>query len=83
MIFIKFKIVDGESEYSDWTYYSKFTLKDYREGVIDDETIMEEAWCIEKDKDGIFWDNDTRAISISSVQQIGKTELETLQKFYI
>jgi len=44
---------------------------------------MEEAWCIEKDKDGIFWDNDTRAVSISSVQQITKTELETIQKFYI
>ena len=83
MIFIKFKIIDGESEYSDWTYYTTFTLKDYREGIIDDETIMEETWCIEKDKDGVFWDNDTRAVSISSVQRITKTELETIQKFYI
>ena len=83
MIFIKFKIVDGESEYSDWTYYTTFTLKDYREGIIDDETIMEETWGIEKDKDDVFWDNDTRAVSISSVQRITKTELETIQKFYI
>tara|TARA_B100001248_G_scaffold49917_1_gene32151 strand:+ start:2057 stop:2308 length:252 start_codon:yes stop_codon:yes gene_type:complete len=83
MIYIKFKINDGEHEYFDWSYYESFTLQDYKEGKINDQIIMEEVWCIEQDEDGIFWDNDTRTISIHSVQNLTKNELKTLDKFYI
>lgn len=84
MIFVNFKIQDGENEYRESDYY-KMDLKDYEKGVITDKDIIAEFLGLEDEQIENFEDDSywwgSALITVSCVQEITQEELEVVKRF--
>ena len=83
MILVNFGIQDGENEYTEWSYYETFCMKDYSNGKIDDLNFLNEVYGIDKDDfDGnkAYWDSD-RLVCVESVQDIDQETLDILRRY--
>ena len=90
MIFVTYKIQDGEHEYFDYSWFSKLgTQSDYDTGVIKDKVLIQEVYGDEEEE--IFennYDEDTNTyenynnnwVSVYSVKDITPKELDVLDK---
>lgn len=84
MIYVNFKIVEGEHEYHESDYY-KMDLKDYEKGVITDKDIIAEFLGLEDEQFENFEDDSywwgSALISVRRVQEITQDELEVVRRF--
>jgi hypothetical protein len=91
MIIYTIEIQDGERQYTDWNFERGYNYSDYEEGKITDRDLLSDFYGTEftdDDREGIvlrgineqYWD-DTRLVSIYSVNSITEADLELIRKY--
>ena len=87
MILVNFGIQDGENQYTEWSYYETFCMKDYSNGKINDFNFLNEVYGIDKDDldDNnldryAYWDS-SRLVWVESVQDIDQETLDILRRY--
>ena len=84
MIYVNFKIQEGEHEYLESDYY-KMDLNDYEKGVVTDKDIIAEFLGLEDEQFEKFEDDSywwgSALISVRRVQEITQDELEVVRRF--
>ena len=82
MIFVTYKIQDGEHEYFDYSWFSKLgTQSDYDTGAIKDKVLIEEVYGeAEQETNKYFVRDWDTYIQVYAVKNITPKELHILDK---
>jgi hypothetical protein len=85
MIIYTIEIQDGERQYTDWNFDRERNYADYESGELTDRELLSDFYGTEftdDDREGNeqYWD-DTRLVSIYSVNSITEADLETIRKY--
>ena len=93
MIIYTIERQDGERQYTDWNFERGYNYSDYEEGKITDRDLLSDFYGTEFTDDDYselynnkregneqYWD-DTRLVSIYSVNSITEADLELIRKY--